>query len=375
MFGYNNGPRASPVVDGDRVYIVGPEGMLHCVRRRRRQAGLEGRHVDGVRRRAKLLRRRQHAARVGRPADRQGRRQPAGQPERRVRGRRPRRGQRHGRRRLRQAHRQGAVEGDRRAGQLRRARSLPTIDGRRWCFVFARGGLVAFDPRRGKVDFHFPWRARKLESVNASNPVVVGDQVFISEALRPRQRARSRVKPRRRYKVVWQDETAAATRRMESTGRRRPPRRLLYGSSGRHTRRRRAALRRAGDRQGEVARAGLAARRCCTSTATSSAWARTAGCGCSRRPEKYESAGRAHAQRRRRRAAARNTLLGGAGAVPRTAVRARQGPAGVPGTDSRRLNQYWPSLSGGFINPSEGLVGCVPPPGITALAPTGVMSC
>src|SRR5262249_18508370 len=54
---------------------------------------------------------------------------------------------------------------------------LSTIDGRRWCFVFARGGLVAFDPASGKVDFEFPWRAPILESVNASNPVVVGDEV------------------------------------------------------------------------------------------------------------------------------------------------------------------------------------------------------
>ena len=45
QFGYNNGPRCCPVVDGDRVYIYGAEGMLHCVARRRRQARLEGRHA------------------------------------------------------------------------------------------------------------------------------------------------------------------------------------------------------------------------------------------------------------------------------------------------------------------------------------------
>src|SRR3954467_10191089 len=32
MYGYNNGPRCCPVVDGDRVYLYGPEGMLHCLR-------------------------------------------------------------------------------------------------------------------------------------------------------------------------------------------------------------------------------------------------------------------------------------------------------------------------------------------------------
>jgi outer membrane protein assembly factor BamB len=59
---------------------------------------------------------------------------------------------------------------------------IATIDGRPWCFVFARGGLVALDPRSGKVDFEFPWRAKILESVNASTPVVVDNEVFISEA-------------------------------------------------------------------------------------------------------------------------------------------------------------------------------------------------
>ena len=31
MYGYNNGPRACPVVDGERVYIFGVQGKLHCL--------------------------------------------------------------------------------------------------------------------------------------------------------------------------------------------------------------------------------------------------------------------------------------------------------------------------------------------------------
>src|SRR5262249_46213875 len=31
LYGYDNGPRSSPVVDGDRVYLFGAEGMLHCL--------------------------------------------------------------------------------------------------------------------------------------------------------------------------------------------------------------------------------------------------------------------------------------------------------------------------------------------------------
>lgn len=52
-------------------------------------------------------------------------------------------------------------------------------------FAFMRGGLVAFDPDTGTVDFEFPWRSETLESVNASNPVVVGDRVLIAECYGP----------------------------------------------------------------------------------------------------------------------------------------------------------------------------------------------
>ena len=55
-------------------------------------------------------------------------------------------------------------------------------------FVFAggesrpsTGGLLCIDPAGGEIDFHFPWRARPPRSVNASSPLVVGNQVFISE--------------------------------------------------------------------------------------------------------------------------------------------------------------------------------------------------
>ena len=80
---------------------------------------------------------------------------------------------------------------------------ITTIAGRRWGFVFARGGLVGFDPRNGAVDFHFPWKARPLESVNASNPVIVDDKVFITQAY-GRGSALVRVRPGG-YEVIRQD--------------------------------------------------------------------------------------------------------------------------------------------------------------------------
>jgi len=67
-----------------------------------------------------------------------------------------------------------------------------TVLGRRRVFVFAggesrppTGGLLCIDPATGKVDFDFPWRAGRAESVNASAPLVVGNQVYISECYGP----------------------------------------------------------------------------------------------------------------------------------------------------------------------------------------------
>jgi outer membrane protein assembly factor BamB len=63
-----------------------------------------------------------------------------------------------------------------------------TVHGKRRVFVFAggesrppNGGLLCIDPANGKVDFRFPWRGLPFESVNASSPVVTGNQVYISE--------------------------------------------------------------------------------------------------------------------------------------------------------------------------------------------------
>jgi outer membrane protein assembly factor BamB len=63
-----------------------------------------------------------------------------------------------------------------------------TVQGQRRVFVFAggesrpaAGGLLCINPVDGAVDFAFPWRGRRYESVNASAPVIADDKVFISE--------------------------------------------------------------------------------------------------------------------------------------------------------------------------------------------------
>ncbi len=228
-YGYSNGPRCCPVVDGERVYTFGAEGMLHCLR-----------VTDG-----KLLWKLDTVAAfdvvpnffgVGSTPVVEGDlliAQIGGSPK----------GSDPDNPLALKGNGSGVVAFDKYTGKVRyritdelasyASPVLATINGRRWCFVLARGGLVAFEPSTGKVDFQFPWRAPSLESVNASNPVVVGDRVFISETYGPGS-ALLKVRPGG-YEVVWSD----ADKRKKSMqchwmtpiyhdG-------YLYGSSGRHT--------------------------------------------------------------------------------------------------------------------------------------------
>jgi outer membrane protein assembly factor BamB len=55
-----------------------------------------------------------------------------------------------------------------------------TFGGRRTAVFFTRQGLVALDPASGGVLFQRTWRSRSAASVNAASPLIVGDRIFIS---------------------------------------------------------------------------------------------------------------------------------------------------------------------------------------------------
>ena len=231
-YGYDNGPRCSPVVDGDRVYMYGAEGRLHCL------DVAEGKpiwKVDTFEKFGVI----KNFFGVGSTPIVEGKLlivQVGGSPpeSKKVSP---------GQLSLVQPNGTGVVAFDKLTGavvykladELASYASpvLATIEGRRWGFVFARGGLVGFNPQSGKLDFHFPWRSSILESVNASDPVVVGNLVFISETYGPGS-ALLRVKPGE-SEVVWSD---AANRREKAmqTHWNTPIHHdgYLYGSSGRH---------------------------------------------------------------------------------------------------------------------------------------------
>ncbi len=59
-----------------------------------------------------------------------------------------------------------------------------TIGGLRHVFVLTRAGLVDLDPSNAHVRFKLGWRSRNDASVNAAVPVIAGDVVFVSASYR-----------------------------------------------------------------------------------------------------------------------------------------------------------------------------------------------
>lgn len=170
-YGYTNGPRSSPLIGGDAVFAIGAEGKLHCLELATGKLRWQHDLIDEYKLKKGFFG-------VGASP---------------------------------------LVEGDRvivnvgakggpcvvafdvhsgksvwNAGtQWGPSYATPvpaTIHGKRRVLVFAggkssppTGGLLCIDPSNGKVDFEFPWRGTRRESVNASSPVVIGNDVFISE--------------------------------------------------------------------------------------------------------------------------------------------------------------------------------------------------
>lgn len=176
-YGYDPGPRACPVVDGDRVYTYGVEGVLQCVSIKDRKQLWT---VDTK----KTYRFKQNFFGVGSVPLVNGDKvivavggsdkgmTPADHLQAKSNG-------------------TAIVAFDKLTGQEKykfgddlssyASPMLATFNGQKVGLYFARGGLLGFDPDAGKQLFHFKWRARLEESVNAANPVVFGDKVFISE--------------------------------------------------------------------------------------------------------------------------------------------------------------------------------------------------
>jgi len=60
-----------------------------------------------------------------------------------------------------------------------------TIAGRRSAIFLTRNSLVGLDPATGSVQFQRDWRARQAASVNAATPLVIDDLIFVSSEYGP----------------------------------------------------------------------------------------------------------------------------------------------------------------------------------------------
>ena len=81
-----------------------------------------------------------------------------------------------------------------------------TIHGQRHLLCFMRQGLVSLDPKTGRVHFSYWFRSTVNESVNAANPVVQGDTILVSGAYYHVGAVLLRVQPDGRgVKEVWRD--------------------------------------------------------------------------------------------------------------------------------------------------------------------------
>lgn len=56
------------------------------------------------------------------------------------------------------------------------------VNGQDTCIAFMREGLMTFDPATGADEKFMPWRASSLESVNAGIPMVIENRILVGEA-------------------------------------------------------------------------------------------------------------------------------------------------------------------------------------------------
>jgi outer membrane protein assembly factor BamB len=200
-YGYNNGPRSTPLLTSDRCYTFGAEGKLLCLELKtgklvwQRDTGTEwnvppaffgvgsspvleqglllvmvgGQPNSGV---VAL------DARSGKTVWQSvGEKNWQGQPMRGWRG-------------------TPAVEWD--SGEKQASYSTPvmaTIHGRRQALCLVRQGLVSLNPTNGAVNFSFWFRSPVNDSVNAMDPVVMDDLILVSAAYYKIGSVLLRVKP------------------------------------------------------------------------------------------------------------------------------------------------------------------------------------
>ena len=238
LYGYDSGPRASPVIDDGKVYIYGVEGHLHCL------DAVSGEPLWDVQLNEKfgviqnffgvastpVICKDLLLVMVGGSPDRSKRAAPGALDE------------------VEPDH-TGLVALNKKTGKIiyqsindlasYSSLKLTQFNDQPVLLAWMRGSLFGVKPQTGKVAFEFPWRSKKLESVNASMPVVIDEHVLISECyeigsallkLNPSSDSPELLDA----EVVWNDKGKRDTAMMAHWNTPVVMGDLMFGCSGRH---------------------------------------------------------------------------------------------------------------------------------------------
>ena len=82
---------------------------------------------------------------------------------------------------------------------------IATIHNKRHLLCLVRQGLVSLDPENGQTNFQYWFRPKVHESVNAARPVVINDQIFISAAYRLGSALLKVAEDGKSYTEVWKN--------------------------------------------------------------------------------------------------------------------------------------------------------------------------
>ena len=180
LYGYDSGPRASPLIDDGRVYVFGVEGMMHCL------DAVTGKEIWKLNTAEKfgviqnffgvastpviyndLL-----IVMIGGSPEESKKVAPGALNKVIPNG-------------------SGVVAFDKMTGEVKykvvddlasyASLKLTTINDEPMLLAWMRGSLFGLKPETGESMFEFPWRSRKLESVNASTPIVIENKILITE--------------------------------------------------------------------------------------------------------------------------------------------------------------------------------------------------
>ncbi len=82
---------------------------------------------------------------------------------------------------------------------------IAEIHGQKQLLCLMRQGLVSLNPRTGMENFHYWFRPKVHESVNAARPVVIGNRIFVSAAYRLGSALLEIAPDGKQYEELWRD--------------------------------------------------------------------------------------------------------------------------------------------------------------------------